>query len=416
MVPIDPGGVTAVEARALMRVAEAAGRRLGVGEGGVLRRIHGGLRAGQVCGVLAAGGRTIEILPKIDGGDGGARLALLHMLAVAHDLPVEVGAAADLERREEDLLEVVIRRFAAELLDALRRGPARRYGDVRADLGVLRGSLDVGRQYTALLARPGVVACRHDELGPDTPLNRVLKAAALRLRHLARTTASRRLLDEALDRLTDVGESRHPLAERVRLDRTNAAFHGVHALARLLLAGDGQATGRGASHGYALLFAMNALFETYAGRLLRRAHPPGAVRLQDRRHHALEGRRFALRPDAVIETPRATVVIDAKWKALDPARGDALGVAQADIYQMLAYGHAYAVPDRPVRLVLLYPHRSGLGPPGVLRRWTVRGTQTPFEIATLDVAGASSPAAAAARLATTLRTGAPPQATRPAPA
>ena len=95
---------------------ENAGQRLGVGEDGVLTRVHGGLRAGQVCGVVAAGGRTLEILPKIDGEDGGVRRALLRMLAMAHELPVELGALAPLERQREDLLEVLIRRFAERLL------------------------------------------------------------------------------------------------------------------------------------------------------------------------------------------------------------------------------------------------------------------------------------------------------------
>ena len=401
-VTIGPGGATEAEAEPLLRVARDAGRRLGVGEDGVLARVHGGLRAGQVCGVVAAGGRTLEILPKIEGEDGGVRLALLRMLAVAHELPVELGALAPLERQREDLLEVLIRRFAERLLDALRRGPARRYAGHEADLAVLRGSLDVGRQYTALLTRPGVVACRFDELGPDTALNRVLKAAAVRLRRLARTSASRRLLGEAVGRLAEARDVARPLAERVRLDRTNAAFHDVHALARLLLAGEWQTTTGGHDAGFSLLFRMNALFEAYAGRLLRRGHPPGTVRLQDQRHHALEGRRFALRPDAVIETPEATVVLDAKWKELDPTHGERLGVAQADVYQMLAYGHAYAASERLIRLVLLYPHHGGLGLSGMLRRWVVQGTRTPLEVATIDVAGRPSPAAAASRLAEAL--------------
>ena len=93
---------------------------------------------------------------------------------------------------------------------------------------------------------------------------------------------------------------------------------------------------------------------------------------------------------------------------LNPSSGDRLGVEQADVYQMLAYGHTYTAEGRPVRLVLLYPHRGGLDPPGILRRWAVRGASTPLEVATLDVAEHSPPAAVGSRLAELLRTQPPP--------
>jgi len=53
-------------------------------------------------------------------------------------------------------------------------------------------------------------------------------------------------------------------------------------------------------------------------------------------------------------------VIDTKWKRLaDRACDPKMDVAQADVYQMMAYAQLY----RCERLVLLYPHHGGLAPP-----------------------------------------------------
>ncbi len=355
------------------------------------------LKAGQVVGVLAVPGRTVEILPKIDDEDNGAvRAALVRMLAVALDLRIAEGDLAALDTQRNDLLELLVRLFAERLLAAVRRGLPRRYVAREEDLRLLRGKLDVTRQITHLAARPDRLACRFDELSEDTPLNRVLKAAVSRLARLARTAANARLLAELAARFEFVGDSPDPLREPVRLDRTNAAFHDLHRLARLFLEGDWQSTASGRAAGFTLLFPMNVLFEKFVGRCLQRAlaRQPVRVRLQARGCHALTGADgqslFALRPDAVIEKAKdathekakGAVVLDTKWKELDPDKDkETLGVAQSDVYQMLAYAQSY----RASHLILLYPWTGKLPPEGRAREWTVAGTDVPLDVATVDV-------------------------------
>ena len=384
--------VTEAEARRLHALAERAARRLKLSETAVLTRTADrNLKAGQVVGVLAVPGRTVEILPKIDGDDsddGPVRAALVRMLAVALDLRIAEGDLAALDTQRNDLLELLVRLFAERLLAAVRRGLPRRYVAREEDLRLLRGKLDVTRQITHLAARPDRLACRFDELSEDTPLNRVLKAAVSRLARLARTAANARLLAELAARFEFVGDSPHPLREPVRLDRTNAAFHDLHRLARLFLEGDWQSTASGRAAGFTLLFPMNVLFETFVGRCLERAlaRQPVRVRLQARGRHALTGADdqslFALRPDAVIEGAEGVVVLDTKWKELDPGKDDeTLGVAQSDVYQMLAYAQSYG----PSRLILLYPWTGKLPPEGRAREWTVAGTDIPLDVATVNV-------------------------------
>ena len=388
--PVGRAGLPESDARRLHAAAERAARRLGLRKTAVLTRTYQGLEAGQVVGILSIPGRTVEILPKIDGNDGAVRSALIRMLAVAWDLRVAEGELAALDTQRHDLLELLIRLFADRLLAAVRRGMPRRYLTHEEDLALLRGSLDVKRQFTHLAVRPDRLACRYDELSEDTPLNRVLKAAVTQLAGRSRSAANFRQLAELAARFEFVRDSSDPLREPVRLDRTNTAFHEIYRLARLFLSGDWQSTAGGRSAGFALLFPMNELFEAFIGRSLERALAPRTVHLQHRRRSALTGANgeplFALQPDAVIEeSDDRPVVLDTKWKRLTPRARDGkttMGVAQPDIYQMLAYARAYGAK----RLVLIYPWREEMGTrQGVHRRWFVTGTDCRLDVATVDV-------------------------------
>ena len=130
----------------------------------------------------------------------------------------------------------------------------------------------------------------------------------------------------------------------------------------------------------ALLFPMNDLFETFVSRVMQSALPPGSTRLQRKDRHALTaGNRFlfALKPDIVVDNK---IVIDAKWKELNPD-DQVVGVEESDVYQMLAYAHAY----EPARVVMLYPWHPRLPAPGIYQRWSIVGTSVAFDIATVDI-------------------------------
>ncbi len=382
--PVGADDAEKRDAERLQRVAERAARRLGLDRNAVLARTPSGLKAGQVVGVLVTPGSTLEILPKIDGNDGAVRAALVRMLAVTLRLRVASGEITALETQRHDLLELLIRLFAVRLVAAVRRGLPRHYRQRGEDLKLMRGRLNVTRQLTRLAIRSDLLACRFDELSVDTPLNRVLKAAVAVLAGITRSAATARLLAELAARLEFVGDTPDPLREPVLLDRTNTAYHELHRLARLFLARDWQSTAGGAAPGFALVFAMNELFEEYIGRSVRRAVAPWRVHLQHARHCAIEtpdGPLFRLKPDIVIETPDGPIVLDTKWKRLDP-REKTLNVESPDIYQMQAYAHAYDA----ARLVLVYPwHQEFVDRQRIARRWRISGTERILDVATVDI-------------------------------
>lgn len=387
---IGPDGLTPPEAERFATLAEAAAQVLRVPSTAVLSRAHRGLKAGQVCGVLHAGGRTLEILPKIDGDAERSRAALLRMLAVVHDLPLSLTPEAQMNRGRHDLLEALIGVYARDLLAALRQGAHRLYAPQAEDLPRLRGALDIRRQFTTLVAAPQRLACRYDELSPDTPLNRLLKAAARLAAQVSRADAHRRALIDAIDRLEGVADI--AAAPIVRFDRASSRFRGLAGLARMFLSTRRQRADAGAENGVALLFPMNDLFEAFVGRLLQRHFGAGRVQLQARGRHALrgpDGPLFALRPDAVIDTVDGPLIVDTKWKALK-LQDAKLGVSQADVYQMLAYAEAWWRGGARPRVLLVYPHHAALGPEGPLAFWRTHGADLPFDVATFDIGRADA--------------------------
>lgn len=402
----DAGGIPAWAADRLSAVAK--GFTLG-GEGGerILHHGRNAIRAGQVVGVLAADDCTLEILPKIDQAPGraspeGIRLELVHMLAVVLDLDVAVGSLTPLGWQRQNLLEILIRVFCDKLFAAAHRGLPRRYMGHEEDLPSLRGRLDVVRQFTRLAASPQTLACRFDELSPDTALNRIMKAAVARLLRISRAPENQRRLRELSFAFVDVTDL--PVSalrwDDALIDRTNASWQELKRLARLLLGGRFQTTSRGEGHGFALLFEMHALFEEYVARQLSRAlrgsafsvqrQATGRYCLTELDETGAEGaRRFMTTPDIVVRRGREPVlIIDTKWKRLAARVADPnLGVAQGDVYQIMAYGRVHRCP----RLMLLYPHHAELGGrEGVASRHRVCGDDTELVIATIGMGDRAS--------------------------
>lgn len=389
------------------RLAALAARSAFAGRGGsgVLEHKRRALRARGVVGILAAGDASLEILPKIDVAPGettdhqnaAIRKRLVHMLAVALDLKIDLGVITDLAWQRETLLEILIRIFCDKLTEALRKGMPRRYVTREEDLPTLRGQLDITRQFTRHAVNPSRIACRFDLLSEDTPLNRIMKAAVLRLAGVSRRATNQQRLRELAFVYADITDM--PVSalrwDEVVIDRTNRSWQELFAMARLFLQDRYQTTTGGVGQGTAMLFEMNALFEEYVGRLIARALAGTGltVSLQGGRLFCLSaldsGRAlFQTRPDILIRQGGKVVhVIDTKWKRISARIDDPKqGVSQADVYQMMAYAQLYDAP----RLTLLYPHHPGLGPEDTVHGcYSITGHTTMLETASIDVANST---------------------------
>lgn len=403
-VAAEGDGFTRNEANAL--VAAARSHSLGGQEGaGILSDHYRYLRAKQMVGVIAAPGCSLEILPKVDSGEAEpdaverptVRRRLMHMLDFALGLDVGEGALTTMARQDDSLLDMLIRLFADRLLAETRRGLPRAYHAREDDLPALRGRLDVARQFSVHAVRPDRLACRYDTLSADTALMQVMKACVVSLRKHARAAETQRRLDELRFILSDIADVPRALLrwDRIHLDRTNRRWNTLLTLARLFLRREWQAThhDQRQDSGVSLLFPMNDLFEAFVAALLRRALSGSGIEVvaQGGLRHCLgewrdeeecRGHLFQTKPDIILrQNGRVLAVIDTKWKSLAANPLDRKnGVAQADIYQMMAYARLY----RCDRLMLLYPAAPGQAD-GIVRQFGIDGGNELLALAKLDV-------------------------------
>jgi 5-methylcytosine-specific restriction enzyme subunit McrC len=412
-VPVGMGGFTRAQADRLLAAARA--HPSGGNDGtSILIDHYRWLRSQQVVGVLAAEGCSLEILPKMDEfneagekkyttGPAAIRYRLVHMLDVALGLEIGTGNQAEMARQGETLLDILVRVFADKLVTEVRRGLPQDYLQFEEDLPNLRGRLDVARQFTILAVRPDRLACRFDALSVNTCLLQIMKACVLFLARHARQYETQRRLAELRLVLAEVHDVPRALLpwDKVRFDRSNRHWGSLLTLAKLFLGRQWQATHHAADghspEGTALLFPMNELFETYVAVLLKRAIVPLGfeVIVQGGLRHCLEEldkndipRRalFQTRPDVIVRSGgQAVLILDTKWKRIGSDASDAKrGVAQADVYQLIAYARLYHCP----RLLLLYPHHRELeGEGGVRARYRVRvdGSDERLAIASIEL-------------------------------
>lgn len=381
---------------ALARASVFSGR----GGEGVLEHGRKGLRARGVVGVIATPDCQLEILPKIEGGgetsvsDAILRTRLIHMLAVAYDLPIEAGAMTHLGWQRDTVLDLLIRLFCSKLTDAVRQGMPRHYLEHEDDLPALRGRLDVTRQFSTRAASPQKLACRFDSLSPDIALNQVMRATVSKLSRLSGAPDNQRALRELGFVYADVANvSPNALRwDRIGFDRTNRRWRDLLSFARLFLSDQYQQTSAGPVDGHALLFEMNVLFEKYVEQVLSQALVGTGLRVSSQSGHRyclFEGDigRFRTRPDLIVrDADGISLIIDTKWKRMIPRIDDPKqGVSQADVYQLMAYGRLYDCPN----VMLLYPHHADLPPDPVRRRYSIgtKGADETLIVATQDLVG-----------------------------
>lgn len=384
------GALTREEANGLLKICRRS--KLGGDDGtSILTDHHRRLRAKQVVGIVATPQCELEILPKIEAASGDDNPAvirnhLVHMLVEALDIKVDAGALSRLSHQSNSMLEVIIRLFADKLLAEVRRGLPRRYQQHHDDLNALRGQLDLVRQFTVLAATPQKLACRFDDLSSNIPLMQIMKAAVIYLGKFARLSETQRRLTELRHAFVDVADI--PVSQlpwrKIRIDRTNQRWRELHSLAELFLRSQKfQTTSSDDTAGFALLFEMNMLFESWvARRLARQLRPAGySVTSQGGLRYCLEDEEsgkqlFQTKPDIIVRHGSSiAAIIDTKWKRIKNSQEDhKLGVGQSDVYQMMAYRQVYGCPQ----LMLLYPHHHGLeGEPGAQSAHLIRSKPSP---------------------------------------
>lgn len=311
-------------------------------------------------------GTRIEILPKhFEQGDciTESRALLRRMIQASLKLPNREVGAASLQRFDAPLTEWVMANFLEALDHLIKRGVRFDYQRVEEEQPFLRGQLNIVGQMRQPPSRRHHFQIRHDIFLPDRPENRLLKTALNIVCKTTQDPGNWRLAHELRSVLLDVPSSPNPTHDftQWRHDRLMAHYQPVKPWVELIIQQQTPLAVAGEWRGMSLLFPMERLFENYVAACLKTALVPGAtlsVQVSSEHLCAHKGKDiFQLRPDLLIEHEGERWVMDTKWKRLDSEmKGKHYGLAQADLYQMFAYGQKYLTGEGD--LVLIYPRRS----------------------------------------------------------
>ena len=328
----------------------------------------GAVYATDFVGAVDVGGFRVEVLPKPYGIDDAekARQLMFDLLrwAGVNINPAWQGGGSS--KRQADLLELVERRAAQELLQRLGVGAPRRYQEVEEASSVLRGRILFSRYVRQSPSTAHILPIRYSPLVIDNDLGRLMKGLARTLRNRARSHESRRNLDRCLDLLYSVKDLplTASLVAQVRLGRMEMDWAGLVDLAGLVAVGQTPAPASlGETAQATMLFPMNRLFELAVRRVLSASMSKPYECLRSPGQHRLlsmlqsDGsvcEALSIRPDFLFRKDGAIIAAgDAKWKRLSdsPPR---FSIQPADLYQLLAYMRQFETKSG----VLFFPRTS----------------------------------------------------------
>jgi 5-methylcytosine-specific restriction endonuclease McrBC regulatory subunit McrC len=172
----------------------------------------------------------------------------------------------------------------------------------------------------------------------DTPLNRVIKAAAMNvLGSTVLPTALRKRARAICSRMTDIGDLR-PQDLLAEIDRRSAYYADAIQLARHILQGQGRMLEAGEATAWTFLIRTPEMVEDGLRAVLS-ARLSGLWPIEKRSGIRVDG-GFTFTPDLVFA--RGRVVADVKHKLLGADR------IRSDLYQIIAFGTAFRAADAAI--------------------------------------------------------------------
>lgn len=330
------------------------------------------LRLDNYVGVLESPcGTRIEILPKHVHGDtdvSTARRVLVRMLCHGLRLPVRDTGRTALQTFNAPVSEWIIQQFLLELDVLVRRGLRFDYHPVEEELRFLRGRLQVARQLRQPAGREHLFQVEHQVFDANRLENRLIATALDKAARMTREPGNWRLAHELEHQLVEVRRSSDVAGDirRWSSDRLMSHYGRIRPWCELILGDRNPLSVLGEWTGRSLLFPMEKVFESYVEACLRRHLPSGATLKTQVASEWLcrtpTRRMFQLRPDFIVECEGERFIVDAKWKLIDSAGVESnYGLAQADFYQLFAYGQRYL--QGRGRMVLVYPRTPDFDAP-----------------------------------------------------
>ena len=306
------------------------------------------VQARNYVGVLQTkSGLTIEILPKIaDKNDAErSKAVFIKMLRTLKNFPFKSSNLASLKTQNLPLLEIFISMFLCELEALVKKGIKSDYMALEENINFLKGKLNINEQIKRNSIHKERFYVGYSEFLSDIKINRIIKTTLKFLYKKSNSSKNQQKIRELLfifDEVSECEDYKNFFAKLV-INRQVKHYEQTLLWCKIFLLGNSFTPHNGDDLGFALLFDMNALFESYVGNFIKKSFP--CTILQHSEKHLVEDpKSFKLRPDIFL---KGKFIADTKWKIVS-SRDD---ISQADLYQLYAYGKKHECD----KLHLIYP-------------------------------------------------------------
>lgn len=306
------------------------------------------IQARNYVGVLQTkSGLTIEILPKIaDKTDTDkSKAVFIKMLKTLKNFPFKSSNLASLKTQNLPLLEIFISMFLCELEALVKKGIKSDYVALEENLNFLKGKLNIKEQIKKNSIHKERFYVGYSEFLSDIKTNRIIKSTLKFLYKKSNSSKNQQKIREFLFMFDEVStcDDYKNFFEKLVINRQVKHYEQTLLWCKIFLLGNSFTPHKGNDLAFALLFDMNALFESYVGNFIKKKYAD--VSLQHSEKHLVENpKSFKLRPDIFLKDK---FIADTKWKIIS-SKDD---ISQADLYQLYAYGKKHECD----RLHLIYP-------------------------------------------------------------
>ena len=311
------------------------------------------IQARNYVGVLQTkSGLTIEILPKIADktkSDNRSRAVFIKMLKTLKNFPFKSSNLANLKTQNLPLLEIFISMFLCELETLVKKGIKSDYVALEDNLNFLKGKLNINEQIKRNSIHKERFYVEYSEFLSDIKINQIIKTTLTFLYKKSISSKNQQKIRELLFMFDEVSmcNDYKNFFTNFAINRQVKHYEQTLLWCKIFLLGDTFTPHKGNDLAFALLFDMNALFESYVGNFIKKKLP-GTILQHQKKYLIEKPREFRLKPDIFLE---GKFIADTKWKIIK-SRDD---ISQADLYQLYAYGKKYECG----KLYLIYPKIDG---------------------------------------------------------
>ena len=307
------------------------------------------IQARNYVGVLQTkSGLTIEILPKIANKNDTdkSKAVFIKMLRALKNFPFKSSNLASLKTQNLPLLEIFISMFLCELEALVKKGIKSDYVALEENLNFLRGKLNINEQIKRNSIHKERFYVGYSEFLSDIKINRIIKTTLKFLYKKSNSSKNQQKIRELLfifDEVSECEDYQNFFAKLV-INRQVKHYEQTLLWCKIFLLNNSFTPHKGDDLAFALLFDMNALFESYVGNFIKKSFP-GTILQHSEKHLVEDPKSFKLRPDIFL---KGKFIADTKWKIVS-SRDD---ISQADLYQLYAYGKKHPCDGK---LHLIYP-------------------------------------------------------------